>query len=142
MIVNEIILWITENQELLVGIGLVSVAVFVASLVSLPWLVAKIPNDYFVPKKRQSPPWKNNFPGIWLLAFIGKNIIGSLLLLAGIVMLFLPGQGLLTMVAGLLMMDYPGKFALERKIALTPSILSKLNWLRSTLNRPPLDTEK
>jgi hypothetical protein len=57
-------------------------------------------------------------------------------------MLFLPGQGLLTMVAGLLMMDYPGKFALERKIALTPSILSKLNWLRSTVNRPPLDTEK
>tara|TARA_B110001452_G_scaffold64985_1_gene51736 strand:- start:4972 stop:5394 length:423 start_codon:yes stop_codon:yes gene_type:complete len=139
---NEIVLWITENQEFLIGIGLVSGVVFVGSLVSLPWLVAMIPNDYFVSKKRQAPHWKNNFPGIWLLAFVGKNIIGSLLLLAGIIMLFLPGQGLLTMVAGLLMMDYPGKFALERKIALTPSILSKLNWLRSTVNRPPLDTEK
>ena len=69
MIVNEIILWITENQELLVGIGLVSAAVFVASLVSLPWLVAMIPNDYFVPKKRQSPPWKNNFPAYLVIGF-------------------------------------------------------------------------
>ncbi|CAI8394578.1 MAG: Uncharacterised protein [Porticoccaceae bacterium UBA1117] len=139
---SEILLWITGNQEILITIGLVSAVVFFASLVSLPWLVAMIPTDYFMSKKRQSSPWKEKFPAIWLFMFIGKNIIGYLMLFAGALMLFLPGQGLLTMVAGLLMVDYPGKFSLERRIALTPSILSKLNWLRSKAKKPPLQTEK
>ena len=139
---SEILLWITGNQEILITIGLVSAVVFFASLVSLPWLVAMIPTDYFMSKKRQRSLWKEKFPAIWLFMFIGKNIIGYLMLFAGALMLFLPGQGLLTMVAGLLMVDYPGKFSLERRIALTPSILSKLNWLRSKAKKPPLQTEK
>ena len=139
---SEILLWIIGNQEILITIGLVSAVVFFASLVSLPWLVAMIPTDYFMSKKRQRSPWKEKFPAIWLFMFIGKNIIGYLMLFAGALMLFLPGQGLLTMVAGLLMVDYPGKFSLERRIALTPSILSKLNWFRSKAKKPPLQTEK
>jgi len=140
--VSEILLWITGNQEILITIGLVSAVVFFASLVSLPWLVAMIPTDYFMSKKRQRSLWKEKFPAIWLFMFIGKNIIGYLMLFAGALMLFLPGQGLLTMVAGLLMVDYPGKFSLERRIALTPPILSKLNWLRSKAKKPPLQIEK
>jgi len=76
-----------------------------------------------------------------VLVFVVKNTIGYLLLLSGILMLFLPGQGILTMVAGLLMMDYPGKFSLERRIALSPSILTKLNWLRAKASKPPLKTD-
>ena len=139
---NEFLVWITGNQALLITIGIASAIVFVASLVSLPWLVAIIPDDYFMSKERQTSRWKENFPILWLFAFIGKNIVGYLMLFAGILMLFLPGQGLITMIAGLLMMDYPGKYSLERKIALTPAILLKLNWLRSTVNRPPLKTEQ
>ena len=139
---SEILLWITGNQEILITIGLVSAIVLFASLLSLPWLVAMIPTDYFMSKKRQRSAWKDKFPAIWFFIFIGKNMIGYLMLFAGVLMLFLPGQGLLTMVAGLMMMDYPGKFSLERRVALTPSILSKLNWLRSTVKKPPLETEK
>ena len=139
---SELLLWITGNQEILITIGLASAVVFFASLASLPWLVAMIPTDYFMSKKRQRSPWKDKFPAIWFFIFIGKNMIGYLMLFAGTLMLFLPGQGLLTMVAGLLMMDYPGKFSLERRVALTPSIMSKLNWLRSKAKKPPLETEK
>ena len=53
-------------------------------------------------------------------------------------MLFLPGQGILTIVTGLIMSDYPGKFSLERKIASHPRILSGLNWLRKKAKRPNL----
>ena len=53
-------------------------------------------------------------------------------------MLFLPGQGILTLVMGALLMDYPGKFQLERKIVKTPAILKGLNWLRAKANKPPL----
>jgi hypothetical protein len=70
--------------------------------------------------------------------FAVKNVVGYLLLFSGFLMLFLPGQGILTMLTGLLLMDYPGKFQLERKIALSPAVLSKLNWLREKANQPPL----
>jgi hypothetical protein len=45
------------------------------------------------------------------------------------------------MLTGLLLMDYPGKFKLERKIALSPAVLSKLNWLRAKAHQPPLKTD-
>ena len=117
-----------------------SIIIFIVSLLSLPWLVAKIPEDYFASKQRAGTPWKGHFLGLWLLMFAVKNVVGYLLLLSGFLMLFLPGQGILTMLTGLLLMDYPGKFQLERKIALSPTVLSKLNWLRKKANQPPLKT--
>jgi len=136
--VNDIIVWISSHQNILVLSGMASIIIFIVSLLSLPWLVAKIPEDYFVPKKRAGTPWKGYFLGLWLLMFAVKNVVGYLLLFSGFLMLFLPGQGILTMLAGLLLMDYPGKFQLERKIALSPAVLSKLNWLREKANQPPL----
>ena len=115
-----------------------SAFVFVISLLSLPWLVAQIPDDYFVPKKRQPTQWKTRQPLIRLIILIGKNCLGYMLLLGGILMLFLPGQGLLTMITGLLLIDYPGKFRLERKIVNTPTVLKSLNWLRAKAHKPPL----
>ena len=130
--------WLGNNQPLLVWVGSGSAIVFIASLLSLPWLVAKIPEDYFVPKKRQPTSWKTQRPALRLLALIGKNLLGYGLILAGALMLFLPGQGILTLVMGLLLVDYPGKFRLERKLVKTPAILNSLNWLRRKAKKPPL----
>ena len=48
------------------------------------------------------------------LALAGaKNLLGATLVLAGLLMLFLPGQGVITLLAGLMIMNYPGKFVLE-----------------------------
>ena len=129
---------LTEHQHLLWWMGVGSAFVFVISLLSLPWLVAQIPDDYFVPKKRQPTQWKTRQPLIRLIILIGKNCLGYVLLLGGILMLFLPGQGLLTMITGLLLIDYPGKFRLERRIVNTPAVLKSLNWLRAKANKPPL----
>ncbi len=135
---SQIIGLLEENQHLLMWMGLGSLAVFVVSLLSLPWLVAQIPEDYFVPKKRRPTQWKTKRPVTRLVTLISKNLLGYVLLLGGIMMLFLPGQGILTMVAGILLIDYPGKFALERKIANTPAIFKGLNWLRAKAKKPPL----
>ena len=129
---------LTEHQHLLWWMGVGSAFVFVISLLSLPWLVAQIPDDYFVPKKRQPTQWKTRQSLIRLIILIGKNCLGYVLLLGGILMLFLPGQGLLTMITGLLLIDYPGKFRLERRIVNTPAVLKSLNWLRAKANKPPL----
>ena len=129
---------IYQYQHLLVWMGVCSAVILFISLLSLPWLVAKIPEDYFSPQKRQPTEWKVQRPVMRLMVLIGKNCLGYLLLLGGLLMLVLPGQGILTIVTGLLLMDYPGKFRLERKIVATPVVLKGLNWLRDKANQPPL----
>ena len=135
---NELLGWLSDHQQLLVWAGVVSFVVFILSLLSLPWLVAQIPEDYFLPKKRQPAEWKRLHPAVRILALMGKNLIGYGLIVTGLLMLFLPGQGILTLVMGLLLVDYPGKFRLERKLVKTPTILNSLNWLRKKAKKPPL----
>jgi hypothetical protein len=136
--VSELFGWVSDHQQLLVWAGIVSLMVFILSLLAMPWLVAQIPEDYFLPKKRQPTQWKQLHPIIRLLALMGKNLIGYGLIVAGVLMLFLPGQGVLTLVMGLLLVDYPGKFRLERKLVKTPAIFNSLNWLRRKAKKPPL----
>ena len=68
-----------------------------------------------------------------------KNIIGYALILGGLLMLVLPGQGLFTIFIGLILSNYPGKYKLERKLISIPSIFKMVNWLRNKSNKPPLD---
>ena len=73
-----------------------------------------------------------------MLILFGKNIIGFSLIIGGLLMLVLPGQGLLTIVTGLLLINYPGKYKLEQKLVTIPSIFRALNWIRVKANKPPL----
>jgi hypothetical protein len=52
------------------------------------------------------------------------------LVVAGLVMLVVPGQGLLTIVVGLMLLDFPGKYRLERWLATRPKVWQSINWLR------------
>ncbi|MCV6604595.1 MAG: hypothetical protein OIF34_04770 [Porticoccaceae bacterium] len=135
---NGLLHYLQQHQELLTWLGAISLFTFVVSLLSLPWLVSRIPEDYFLPSKRRPTDWKAQRPLVRNLMLIGKNILGAILLVGGFLMLFLPGQGLLTIAMGLLLMDYPGKFKLERRIAQVPAIFNGLNWLRAKAKHPPL----
>ncbi|MCC6295347.1 MAG: hypothetical protein IT469_01430 [Pseudomonadales bacterium] len=130
--------WLTANQALLGWLTFASVATFLVSVVTLPWLVARIPADYFAHRKRHATPLKQRHPVIRLALLIGKNLLGAILLAGGLMMLFVPGQGLLTMAMGLLLLDYPGKFALERRLAGQHAVLAGLNWLRAKAGAEPL----
>ncbi|MEJ2320993.1 MAG: PGPGW domain-containing protein, partial [Gammaproteobacteria bacterium] len=72
---------------------------------------------------------------------IVRNIIGLPVLLAGLLMLFLPGQGLLTVMIGLAIMVYPGKFRAERWLVRRQGVLRALNWMRKRRGVPPLDVD-
>ena len=72
------------------------------------------------------------------LSIIFKNLIGYSLILGGIMMLFLPGQGLFTIFIGLMLSNYPGKYYIEKRFIAIPSVLRSINWLRSRSNKPPL----
>lgn len=115
---------------------------FVVSLVSLglcalllPVIVLRLPADYFASARDRQPSPRTAVA--WLLR-LGKNLLGVLLVLAGIAMLLLPGQGLLTILIGLMLINFPGKRALERRIVGRPSILKLLNGMRARRALPPL----
>jgi len=38
-----------------------------------------------------------------------KNIIGVIFITSGIIMLFIPGQGIITIIIGIILADFPGK---------------------------------
>ncbi len=130
--------WLSQYQEIFTWLALASAITFVVSLVSLPWLVARIPEDYFLHSERHGGPFKVDHPIVRVLLLIGKNTLGITLLVGGFIMLFIPGQGLLTVAMGLLLMDYPGKFELEQRLAKNNAVLSGLNWLRARANTAPL----
>jgi Putative transmembrane protein (PGPGW) len=130
--------WIDEYQILLTSIGFSSLIVFIVSLFFFPWLVARIPSDYFSHKRREPLLWKQLHPVFRFVILVLKNIVGLTLLLAGFAMILLPGQGWLSIFLGLILMDYPGKFQLERQIVSRPKLLRFINWLRRKQNQPPL----
>ncbi len=130
--------WMAENEMLLGFIGVTSVIFFIASLFFLPWLVAQIPSDYFSTKRRKPAQWKQIHPVLRYAVLVLKNLVGVIILLAGIIMLLTPGQGLLSILLGLMLMDYPGKFTLERQIITRLKLLRLINWLRRRQKKPPL----
>ena len=118
-------------------LGVVSTIIFLISLLSIRWLVCMIPSDYFI-KKEQSK-FKSNYPVAWIISSIIKNIFGYVLIFGGILMLVLPGQGLITIFIGLMLSNYPGKYKIEKKIIAIPRIFKTINWLRKKSDEPPLN---
>ena len=136
--VNSFIQWFSSHPEILVGLGISSIFIFLLSILGISWFVANIPEDYFLESVRKPTKWSEQKPILRLAVILGKNIIGLLLIIGGLLMLVLPGQGFLTMVTGLLLINYPGKYRLERKLVSKPSIFRTLNWIRIKANKPPL----
>jgi hypothetical protein len=67
-----------------------------------------------------------------------KNLLGCLFVVAGLLMLVLPGQGLLSILIGIILLDFPGKYSVERWLISRPPVLHTVNWLRRRAGRPPL----
>jgi len=109
----------------------------IATLLAMPWVVTRLPEDYFDHPGRESWRQTSGEPLAALLLGLLKNTVGSVLLALGVLMLFTPGQGLLTILAGLLLMNFPGKYRLERWLVQRPGVLRSLNWLRTRRGKPP-----
>lgn len=131
--------WIQNYETIFYLVGGISLAAFAVTLAIIPWLVLRIPEDYFAAERRrvihQNRHWP---PGLWLLLRILKNAAGAVFVAAGIVMLLTPGQGLLTIIVGLSLMNFPGKFRLERWLISRGSTLKIINRFRVRRGRPRL----
>ena len=137
-LINSSIQWFADHPEVLISLGISSIFIFLISILGISWFVAQIPEDYFLRSKRQPSKWQEQRPILRFVIIFGKNLIGLSLIIGGLLMLVLPGQGLLTIVTGLLLVNYPGKYKLEQKLSSMPSIFRALNWIRLKAKKPPL----
>jgi len=119
----------------------ISVALLIVSIAIIPWIVIKIPDDYFHEHYRVRVSKRSGHPLFAQLLAGLKNLIGFIFVIFGILMLILPGQGILTILIGLFLMNFPGKYQFERKIVSLPRVLKSLNWIRAKANKPPLLVE-
>ncbi len=134
--------WLSQFWESLTWSGVVFgilllILQVIISYVAIILVMIKLPADYFsssyAKNLRTDSPFLIRWSGVIL-----KNLIGVLLIIAGIVMIVTPGPGGLTILLGLIMMDIPGKRPLEVKLINRPAVLSAINKLRFRYNKPPL----
>jgi hypothetical protein len=110
-----------------------TVVMFLGTLALLPWIVCRMPEDYFVRPELPMEDWS------WktIAVRLARNFVGVILILAGIAMLVLPGQGVLTILVGLACLSFRGKRKLMRWFVYHKGVLHGLNWIRQRRNLPP-----
>ena len=125
------------SKDVLLSLFALSVVTFVVSLIGIPFLLVRLPPHYF--DERHPRNWmQDHHPVLRLIGLGLKNAVGVLLFLAGVAMIVLPGQGLLTMLIGISLLDFPGKRHLESRLIGQPTVLRTINKLREKFGRPPL----
>mgnify|MGYP001551763939 CR=1 FL=1 len=131
--------WITIDNSTIWYLAVFSIISFIGTLMLIPVLVVRIPADYFAEKKRHRwEPWAREHPVIRWSLLIAKNLLGYIFITLGIVMLVLPGQGVLTILIGVMLINFPGKYRLERWVVTRGPVLKTINNLRQRAGRAPL----
>ena len=63
--------FLSDYKIYLVWLGSLSFIIFIFSLLTIKWLVALIPSDYFI--KKNNSEFRSNYPIFWLVSIIIKN---------------------------------------------------------------------
>ena len=128
-------------RSVLIGSG-IFIGTLLASLALVTVVLVKIEPDHFK-KGHHTKFWSGPRPALRAAAIIGKNILGILLVVLGIILSIpgVPGQGLLTVLLGIMLLDFPGKARLEQKLLSRPSIVKTINRVRERFKKPPLELD-
>lgn len=102
---------------------------FVGTLIAIPVILVRVPDDWFV-----RPPSARS-----LTLRIASAVIGLALIVLGIAMLVLPGQGVLTILVGLGVLDLPFKHRLLARILARPRVHQAIDKLRRKHGRGSLE---
>lgn len=131
---------------------LIFVVLFTTTLLSIAYfifigyIIAHLDKRYFVQKQTveknvtsSALPLNSLTKSKIILIRVAKTLLGFCLLISGIIMLVLPGQGLLTIVVGLSLLPFPGKNKLEKYLLARQSVRSSLNWIRVKAKKEPFE---
>ena len=110
---------------------------FAISLAVCGALILALPPRYFVEDHKL---WSGRHPLIRLLGIVGKNLLGVLLIVLGVLLSVpgIPGQGFLTIAIGVVLLDIPAKQRLVRAVVRRKGVLRSINLFRAWFGRAPL----
>lgn len=117
-----------------------SIGSILLGVIFLPIVVVRLPEDYFTRAPGE---------GLWSewslvrkVRAVVRSVLGLVLVAAGVALLLLPGQGVLTILAGVVLAEFPGKYRLERWILGRSAVLSALNAVRRRFGKAPFRLEE
>lgn len=132
---------------------LITSVVSIAYFIVLSYLITQLDTRYFMPKSKVLTNMSDNTVesgnanknnslisingGLNVIIGMSKIILGIVLLLCGLAMLVLPGQGLITILIALSLIPFPGKHKLELYLLSHKSVRSSLNWIRLKAHKEP-----
>ena len=126
------------SEDALIVLGVISIIMFVGTIVAIPIILNRLPTNYF--QHDLEHKWMDNYHPIFRnIGLVVKNTVGLVFLLAGMAMLVLPGQGILTIVIGVSLLDFPGKRKLEHKLLTQPMVFQAMNSIRAKCSKPPFN---
>jgi hypothetical protein len=117
----------------ILSVGTFLVGIFLAAVG-----IVYLPRDYF---SHRYQPFSHRISNVFLRRtyLAVKNVVGVLFVMTGLMLLVLPGQGLLTIAIGLSLTDFPGKHKIVGRLTRRGPVLRGANWLRIKAGKCPLD---
>jgi len=112
----------------LVGLSVTSVVGLILAAATLPRVLAGLPVDYLETPDAAVAPWP------WL----GRAVLAAGLALAGLAMLVLPGQGVLTLLAAGVVSPIRGKKRVVRWFLSFDVVFGAVTSMRARCGAPPL----
>ncbi|MDA3872450.1 MAG: hypothetical protein PF795_00625 [Kiritimatiellae bacterium] len=129
--------WIETHAEVLSLLVGGSFVVLVATFALIPIMISRLQAGYFDNPYHQPLENLKHRPFLRASLLLLKNALGLILVLAGLAMLVLPGQGLLTLFVAMILLDFPGKFSLKKKIIRLPHLRRIINQFRIRHGKDP-----
>jgi len=122
-------------QTIIEWLALTSLVTFFLSLLIVPLIISNLPVHCFL--ETHPRPRRDRISAYRLALHLLRNIGGMLLLTAGIAMLFLPGQGILTILIGLALLSFPCKQKMFNYLIHKPAVQRSLDWIRKKSGTHP-----
>lgn len=135
---DDVLQWMRAHPVLLTTLFVASLVMVLVGLLLVPVIIARLPADHFVREGPRPGSFRDRHPAVRVTLLALKNAFGVFLVLAGVAMLVLPGQGILTILLGLAFLDLPGKDRAELWIVRQPPVRKAIDWIRQRANQPPL----
>ena len=117
-------------KQIFIVLSTLSIIALILSPLIINLILIRLPQDYFIKAKDDLKPTN------YILQFI-KNLFGTILIIIGLAMFVLPGQGLITFIIGMSLVRFPGKRKLQMKIVKNHSVQKSLNWFRFKSKKTP-----
>ena len=136
---KDLLQFMETHNELIIWVSSISFALFVGTLISIPFIIVKLPSDYFIKDKNLARRFCQDKPLLGVIIIGFKNIFGLIFLLMGFIMLFIPGQGILTMLIGYSMLDFVSMRGPVYKIVRRPSVYQFINRIREKKDKEPIE---